>query len=119
MKYINNFISEKLIINKNTKFKKNYIEPEDIEGPETPGKDSNGEDITIIGKPFKSIKDKSYTENIWIIQDKGDIIEKDLYEFDEDELGDFKWFAYIKYKTSGHTVFCCGYGLNGVYAIDK
>ena len=53
MKSIVDSINEKLKINKNTKIsKRDYIEPEDIEDMETPGKDYFGDDVVIVGKPF-------------------------------------------------------------------
>ncbi len=119
MKDIDYFIQEKLKINSKSKINTEVLEPQDIKGPETPGKDSNNEDIIIIGKPFKSSSDINYKENINLIKDKGDIILKDIDEFDENELDGFEWFVYFKRKTSGHTVFCCGYGYEGVYGINK
>lgn len=117
MKTLNYFIQEKLKVNSKSKISSEVLRPEEIKGPETPGKDSNDEDITIIGKPFKTVKDTNYKESIELIKDRGDIILKDIYELDEDELKEFDWFVYFKRKKSGHTVFCCGYGYGGAYGI--
>ena len=124
MKVINNFINEKLIINKNTKIsKRDYIEPEDIEGPETPGKDYFNEDIIIIGRPFKNIKSKQTKENylysLHYIKDNGYSIYNDLGDIDNlNEYDKDTYFVYACHKDDKE-VNCYIYGPDGVYGVDE
>lgn len=127
MKVINNFINEKLIINKNTKIssKGEYIEPEDIEGPETPGKDYFDEDVIIIGWPFK-IDDfikraNNYLKTLRYIRKSPYRVQNDIEDV-IDNLGDLcnkdTYLIYVAHKDT-YELNCYIYGPESVYGVDK
>ena len=117
MKSINYYIVEKFkISSKNAKQK--YLDPEDIEGPETPAEDYQNEPCIIIGKPFKNKQDKNYKETKDLLSN---VYSKNpiTYGYDDIEEKDmFDWFVFAKqleYKEIG----CFGYGHEGVIGINK
>ena len=121
MKVINNFINEKLKINKNTKIsKRDYIEPEDIEDMETPGKDYFGDDVVIVGKPFtKKGKDQNYIDALRYIRKSKYLVYNDLADIDNlDDYDDNAYFAYAAHK-GDKELNCYVYGPEGVYGVDE
>lgn len=118
MKGINNFIYEKLKINKNTKIsKRDYIEPEDIEDMETPGKDYFGDDVVIVGKPFTTKpKDQNYLETLRYIRKSKYLVYNDLEDIEGIE--NYKWFVYACHK-GDNELNCYVYGPDGVYGVDE
>lgn len=126
MKSIVDSINEKLIINKNTKIsKKDYIEPEDIEGPETPGKDYFDEDVLIIGWPFKMVdfftRANNYLKTLRYIRKSLYIVQNDVEDV-IDNSGDLcnkdTYLIYAAHKDS-QELNCYIYGSEGVYGIDE
>lgn len=121
MKGINNFIYEKLKINKNTKIsKRDYIEPEDIEDMETPGKDYFDEDVIIVGKPFtKKDGDKNYLDALRYIRKSKYLVNNDLGDIDNlDDYDDNAYFVYAAHK-GDKELNCYTYGPDGVYGVDE
>ena len=93
MKDINNFIQEKLKVSSKSKVNRSEpLEPEEVEGPETPGKDYFDEDVVIIGWPFKKKNDDNYKKTKEYIRTHGYRIFNDLEDIDDKEM--FDWFCY-------------------------
>lgn len=122
MKYINDYIVEKFKINsKNIKNKK-YLEPEEVEGPETPGIDYWNEEITIIGWPFQEKNDENYKKTKEYIRKSHYQIWNDYEEIDEKDM--FDWFCYAVKSDEGSPgsekeVNCYVYGTEGAIALNK
>lgn len=126
MKSIVDSINEKLIINKNTKIsKKDYLEPEDIKGPETPGKDYFNEDVVIIGWPFKIDdfikKTNNYLKTLRYIRKSLYRVQNDVEDV-MDNSGDLcnkdTYLIYAAHKDS-QELNCYIYGPDGVYGVDE
>ena len=121
MKSIVDSINEKLKINKNTKIsKRDYIEPEDIEDMETPGKDYFGEDVVIVGKPFtKKDGDQNYLDALRYIRKSKYVVYNDLADIDNlDDYDDNAYFVYAAHK-GDKELNCYTYGPEGVYGVDE
>ena len=118
MKSIIDLINERLIINKSTKIsKRDYIEPEDIENMETPGKDYFGDDVIIVGKQFtKKGKDQNYLETLRYIRKSKYLVYNDLEDIED--LENYEWFVYACHK-GDKELNCYVYGPEGVYGIDE
>ena len=115
MKSINDYIIEKFkISSKNAKQK--YLDPEDIEGPETPGEDYFGEEVTIIGWPFKDKNDKNYKRTKEYIRKEGYSVYNDLEEIEDQDMWDY--FCYACHKDE-FEVDCYVYGSEGAIALNK
>ena len=68
MKRICNYLNEQLKVNSKSKVHNlKPLEPEEIKGPETPGKDYFDEDVTIIGWPFQKPKDDNHKKTMQYI----------------------------------------------------
>lgn len=112
MKDLKKIIQEKLKVSSKLKVNRSEpLEPEEVEGPETPGKDYFDEDIVIIGKPFQNKKDTSYKETKEYIRKNGYRIFNDLEDIDDKEM--FDWFCYATHKDE-QELNCYVYGDAGV-----
>lgn len=117
MKHLSTYILEKFKINKNTKIE-DYLDPTEFTQLETPGKDYFGEDVTIIGFPFKTKQDDNYKKSKEYIKKKGYSIWYDLEDFEDKDM--FEWFVYAgKLKEQPNTIDCYSYGPEGVVAIKE
>lgn len=118
MKDLNNFILEKLKVNSKSnvhKFKE--LEPEEIEGPETPGKDYFDDDVVIIGWPFKDKNDKNYKRTKEYIRKEGYSVYNDLEEIEDQDM--FDWFCYAKHPDNGSEINCYVYGPEGAQGYSE
>lgn len=116
---LNNYITEKLKINSKSKVNVNNIEildPKDFDNSfEHIGYDYNGNEIVILGKPFKDKNDKNYKESKNLIKRDGYEIHYDL----EDMLSDAPKSEYYIYACPDDMeVYCYVYGELGAYAIN-
>lgn len=112
MKHLKDIITEKLKISSKSKINKSEpLEPDIIEGPETPGKDYFDEDVIIIGKPFQNKKDTSYKETKEYIRKNGYRIFNDLEDIEDSDMYD--WFCYAAHKDD-RELNCYVYGPEGV-----
>lgn len=94
MRSIIDLINEKLnISSKSNVHKFKELEPEEIEGPETPGKDYFDDDVVIIGWPFKDKHDKNYKRTKDYIRSHGFSICNDLEMIEDAEF--FDYFCYV------------------------
>lgn len=123
MKNLNEILIEKLTISSKTKVnKKDYLDPEDIKDIETPGKDYFGEDVVIIGLPFKNKNDKNYKttkEYIKNMSVDGYSIYNDLEDIDNlNEYDKDTYFAYACHK-GDKEINCYVYGPEGIYAENE
>jgi hypothetical protein len=125
MKSIVDLINEKLIINKNTKIskKRDYIEPEDIEDMENPGKDYFGDDVVLIGKPFQNVRSgqtkQNFLDALHYIRKNGYTIYNDLADIDNlNEYPKDTYFIYACHK-GDKELNCYVYGPEGVYGVDE
>jgi len=116
MKTLNKYIIEGLKIDSKTKVNNpNLIDIKKIKGPETPGKDYFGEEITIIGWPFKDKQDINYKKTKEYIRKNGYMIYNDLEEIEYPEYYDY--FVYAGYEGYSE-VNCYTYGEDGVVCAD-
>ena len=118
MKDLVSFISEKLQIKKTDKIKEKILNPEEIEGPETPAIDYNGEPCIIIGKAFKNKEDKNYKETRDLLFNKyhKNPITYDFEDIEEKDM--FDWFVYAK-QPKWKEIGCFAYDPSGVQAIEE
>lgn len=118
MKDINNFIQEKLKVSSKSKVNKNEpLEPEEVEGPETPGKDYYDEDVVIIGWPFKKKNDDDYKKTKEYIRTHGYRIFNDLEDIEDRDMWD--WFCYVQHPNDGSEVNCYVYGPEGAQGYSE
>lgn len=118
MKNINTFILEKLKINSKTKIIHNnkILSPKDFDSLENIGIDYNGEEILVIGKPFKDYNDKNWEISMDYIHKKGYEI---INGFDDiDNKKDFDYFVYAC-PTDNMEVCCYVYDESGVLVYEK
>ena len=117
MKDIDYFIQEKLKVNSKSKINKSEpLEPEEVEGPETPGKDYFDEDVVIIGWPFKKKNDDNYKKTKEYIRTHGYRIFNDLEDIEDKEM--FDWFCYATHEDEKE-LNCYVYGPEGVQGYSK
>jgi len=117
MKNLDEFVIEKLKINKNVKIKEEkFLEPEDVIGPETPGKDYFDEDVIIIGWPFQKENDENHKKTKEYIKKEGYRIYNDLNEIEDQDM--FDWFCYACHKDDSE-VNCYVYGSEGAIALNE
>lgn len=122
MKTINNYLVEKFKLNSKTSKKSEYLEPEEIEDPETPGKDYWGDDVIIIGWPFQEKNDENYNKTKEYIRKCHYQIYNDYEEIDHPEF--FDWFCYAistdkRFSSGEKEVNCYVYGTEGAIALNK
>lgn len=91
-----------------------YLEPEEIEDPETQGKDYWDEDITIIGWPFQKEGDENYNKTKEYIKKHHYRINNDFGDIDNPEF--FDWFCYAM---KDNEINCYVYGTEGAIALNK
>ena len=117
-KYLkDNKVLEALKINSKSKVNKDEIlDPEDFKDMETPGFDGMGEELIIIGKPFKHKNTKDYVETKVYIKEKHYQIENDLEDIDDRD--DYDYFVYARYL-SDDELYCFTYGYEGAYALNN
>jgi len=118
MKDLVGFVNEKLQINKTSKIIPRILDPEEIEGPETPAIDYNDEPCIIIGKAFKNKEDKNYKETRDLISNKyyNNPITYDFDDIDEKDM--FDWFVYAK-QHKWKEIGCFPYDSSGVQVIEE
>jgi hypothetical protein len=118
MKQLYVFINEKLKVSSKSKINKNEpLEPEEVEGPETPGKDYFDEGVVIIGWPFKKKNDDNYNKTKEYIRTNGYRIFSDLEDIDDKEM--FDWFCYAKHPDDDTQINCYVYGPEGVQGYSE
>ena len=112
MKDLLEIIQEKLKVNSKSKI--NNIEPlkpEEIEGPETPGKDYFDEDVVIIGWPFKDKNDQNYKKTKEYIRNERYSIYNDLEDIEDQDMWDY--FCYAIHPDDKLEINCYVYGPEG------
>ena len=122
MKFLKDIILEKLKVNSKLKINKNEpLEADEIEGPETSGKDYFDEDVVIIGWPFKDKNDPNYKRTKEYIKKEGYSVYNDLEEIDDKDMFDWFCYAYINEDTPWGTkeVNCYAYGPEGVQGYSE
>lgn len=122
MKSINDYIVEKFKLNSKTLKKSEYLEPEEIKDPETPGKDYLNNDVIIIGWPFQKEGDENYKKTKEYIKKCHYRINYDFGDIDDPEF--FDWFCYAintdkRFFNSEKEVNCYVYGTEGAIALNK
>ena len=123
MKTLDNFIQEKLKINSKSKINKNEpLEADEIEGPETPGKDYFNEDVVIIGWPFKDKNDPNYKKTKEYIKKWGYSVYNDLEDIEDKDMWDY--FCYAQppndgFEISDSEINCYVYGPEGVIGYNE
>ena len=118
MKDLNNFIIEKLKVNSKSKINKNEpLEADEIEGPETPGKDYFDDDVVIIGWPFKNKNDQNYKKTKEYIRKEGYSVYNDLEEIEDQDMWDY--FCYASHIGDKSKVNCYVYGPEGAQAYGE
>jgi len=117
MKDINSFIQEKLKVSSKSKINKNEpLEPDEIEGPETPGKDYFDDDVIIIGWPFKDKNDKNYKRTKEYISKKRYSVYNDLEDIEDSDMWD--WFCYATHENE-QELNCYLYGPEGAQCYSE
>lgn len=117
MKNINIFILEKLKINSNTKINNtNIISPENFDDTcEHIGIDYNGEEVLVLGKPFKDRNDKNWEITMDYIHNNEYLI---IHGFDSiDNKEDYEYYVYV--SNDEMEVSCYPYDKNGVLVYEK
>ena len=118
MKELNNFIQEKLKVNAKLKIDKNEpLEPDEVKGPETPGKDYFDDEVIIIGWPFQKINDDNYTKTKEYIKRNHYYVYNDYGEIEDPESWD--WFCYAQHPEDGDELNCYVYAEEGVLAYGE
>jgi len=118
MKDIDYFIQEKLKVNAKSKINKNEpLEADEIEGPETPGKDYFDEDVVIIGWPFKDKNDQNYKKTKEYIKKEGYSVYNDLEDIEDSDMWD--WFCYAQHPNDGSEINCYVYGPEGAQGYSE
>ena len=117
MKIIKEYILEALKINSKSKVHgSGLLDPEDFKDMETPGYNWDGEEMILIGKPFKNKNTKEYAETKEYIKTSGYKVYNDLEDIDNKE--NFDYFIYARYDTDNE-INCFVYGFEGAYVEDK
>ena len=115
MKNISNFILEKLKISKNTKINKDFDDdvllPNEFKKLENIGINYNGEQVLVLGKPFKDRNDKNWEISMNFIQDNDFEIINGFDDIDNKE--DFDYFVYAC-SEDNMEVYCYVYDSSGV-----
>ena len=118
MKELKEIIREKLTITKDSKINTTkYLEPIEIEDPETPGEDYFGEEVIIIGWPFKDKNDPNYKNTKEYIKKERYSVYNDLEEIEDQEMWDY--FCYAQHPNDKSEINCYVYGPEGVQAYRK
>ena len=117
MKQLSKHITEALKISSKSKVHgSGLLDPDDFKDMETPGYDWDGEEMILVGKPFKNKTTKEYLDTKCYIKNNGYTIYNDLEDIDFKE--DFDYFVYARYNADKE-LNCFVYGFDGAYAEDK
>lgn len=117
MRSIIDLINEKLKVSSKSKINKNEpLEPDEIEGPETPGKDYFDDDVIIIGWPFKDKNDKNYKRTKEYISKKRYSVYNDLEDIEDSDMWD--WFCYATHENE-QELNCYVYGPEGAQCYSE
>ena len=124
MKDLKKIIQEKLKVSSKSKVNRSEpLEPEEVEGPETSGKDYFDEDVVIIGWPFKKKNDDNYKKTKEYIRTHGYRIFSDLEDIEDKEMFDWFCYAYVTGVSNEaiwqQEVNCYAYGPEGAQGYSE